>query len=81
MKQRTSVKAVGNNLFHQIRALQGRVQSNPRAAACADQAYLSKIKMLLVSRMLKYFANEGIVEVSRKGIRILDKKRLRKQCL
>ena len=35
----------------------------------------------VVSRMLKYFANEGIVEVSRKGIRILDKKRLRKQCL
>ena len=30
-----------------------------------------------VSRMLKYFANEGIVEVSRKGVRILDKKRLR----
>ncbi len=35
----------------------------------------------VVSRMLKYFANEGIVEVSRKGIHILDKKRLRKQCL
>lgn len=32
----------------------------------------------VVSRMLKYFANEGIVEVSRKGIHILDKKRLRK---
>ncbi len=32
----------------------------------------------VVSRMLKYFANEGIVEVSRKGIKILDKKRLRK---
>ena len=31
----------------------------------------------VVSRMLKYFSNEGIVEVSRKGIRILDKKRLR----
>ena len=31
----------------------------------------------VVSRMLKYFANEGIVEVSRKGIHILDKKRLR----
>ena len=30
----------------------------------------------VVSRMLKYFANEGIVEVSRKGIKILDKKRL-----
>ncbi|MBQ1537180.1 MAG: Crp/Fnr family transcriptional regulator [Ruminococcus sp.] len=30
----------------------------------------------VVSRMLKYFASEGIVEVSRKGIRILDKKRL-----
>ena len=30
-----------------------------------------------VSRMLKYFANEGIAEVSRKGIKILDKKRLR----
>lgn len=32
----------------------------------------------VVSRMLKYFANEGIVEVSRKGIRILDKERLRR---
>ena len=31
----------------------------------------------VVSRMLKYFTNEGIVEVSRKGIRILDKERLR----
>lgn len=30
----------------------------------------------VVSRMLKYFANEGIVEVSRKGIKILNKKRL-----
>ena len=31
----------------------------------------------VVSRMLKYFSSEGLVEVSRKGIRILDKKRLR----
>lgn len=31
----------------------------------------------VVSRMLKYFATEGIVEVSRKGIKILDKKQLR----
>ena len=31
----------------------------------------------VVSRMLKYFSNEGIVELSRGGIRILDKKRLR----
>ena len=31
----------------------------------------------VVSRMLKYFANEKIVEVSRGGITILDKKRLR----
>lgn len=31
----------------------------------------------VVSRMLKYFANEGLVEVSRKGVKILDKKRLR----
>lgn len=35
----------------------------------------------VVSRMLKYFANEGIVEVSRGGIKILDKKRLRKLAL
>lgn len=32
----------------------------------------------VVSRMLKYFSEEGIVEVSRKGLRILDKKKLRK---
>ena len=31
----------------------------------------------VVSRMLKYFANEGYVEVSRKGIKLLDKKKLR----
>ena len=35
----------------------------------------------VVSRMLKYFAKEGIVEVSRGGIRILDKKRLRELTL
>ncbi|MEY8428666.1 Crp/Fnr family transcriptional regulator [Lachnospiraceae bacterium 46-15] len=34
-----------------------------------------------VSRMLKYFTNERIVEVSRGGIKILDKKRLRKLAL
>lgn len=32
----------------------------------------------VVSRMLKYFSNEGIVEASRKGVRILDKNRLKK---
>ena len=31
----------------------------------------------VVSRMLKYFTNDRLVEVSRKGIKILDKKRLR----
>ena len=31
----------------------------------------------VVSRMLKYFATEGWVEASRKGIKVLDKKRLR----
>ena len=31
----------------------------------------------VVSRLLKYFANEGIIESSRKGIKIIDKKRLR----
>lgn len=35
----------------------------------------------VVSRMLKYFAGEGIVEVSRKGIKILDKNRLRQLAL
>lgn len=35
----------------------------------------------VVSRMLKYFASEGIVEVSRGGITILDKKRLRELAL
>ena len=35
----------------------------------------------VVSRMLKYFANEGIVEVSRRGVRILDRKRLRELTL
>jgi len=35
----------------------------------------------VVSRMLKYFAGEGIVEVSRKGVRILDKSRLRELAL
>lgn len=31
----------------------------------------------VVSRMLKRFAGDGVVEVSRKGIRILDMKKLR----
>ena len=31
----------------------------------------------VISRMLKYFASEGLVEVSRKGVHILDRKRLR----
>lgn len=31
----------------------------------------------VVSRMLKYFAAEGIVELSRKGVKITDKKKLR----
>lgn len=35
----------------------------------------------VVSRMLKYFASEGIVKVSRGGVTILDKKRLRKLIL
>lgn len=35
----------------------------------------------VVSRMVKYFANEGIIEASRKGIKILDKKRLRELTL
>ncbi len=32
----------------------------------------------VVSRMLKYFAFEGIVEVSRGGVRVIDKNRLKK---
>lgn len=35
----------------------------------------------VVSRMLKYFTGEGIVEVSRGGVKILDKKRLRRLIL
>lgn len=35
----------------------------------------------VVSRMLKYFAGEGIVEVSRKGVKIINKKRLRQLAL
>lgn len=31
----------------------------------------------VVSRMLKYFAQEGIVELSRGGLKVIDKKRLR----
>ncbi|MBQ7011812.1 MAG: Crp/Fnr family transcriptional regulator [Clostridia bacterium] len=32
----------------------------------------------VVSRMLKYFASEGIVEISRKGVKIIDKAKLRR---
>lgn len=35
----------------------------------------------VVSRVLKYFSSEGIVEVSRKGVKILDKKRLKELTL
>jgi CRP/FNR family transcriptional regulator len=31
----------------------------------------------VVTRMLKYFVGEGIVELYRGGIRVLDKKKLR----
>lgn len=34
-----------------------------------------------VTRMLKYFAGEGILELSRKGIRIIDKNKLRELIL
>ena len=32
----------------------------------------------VVSRMLKYFAQEGIVELSRGGVKVIDKKKLKK---
>lgn len=35
----------------------------------------------VVSRMLKYFASEGMIASSRKGVKILDKKRLRQLAL
>ena len=35
----------------------------------------------VVSRTLKYFSNEGIVEASRKGVKILAKKKLRELAL
>ena len=35
----------------------------------------------VVSRMLKYFASEGMVELSRGGVRLIDKKRLRRLAL
>ena len=35
----------------------------------------------VVSRMLKYFASENIVEISRKGVKLLDKSALRKLVL
>ncbi len=31
----------------------------------------------VVTRMLKYFANQGIVELSRKGVKIIDKEKLK----
>lgn len=38
--------------------------------------YMSSAREV-VSRMLKYFSSEGLVEVSRKGIKIINKNRLR----
>lgn len=35
----------------------------------------------VVSRMLKYFAAEGLVQLSRKGVKVLDRARLRKLAL
>lgn len=35
----------------------------------------------VVSRMLKYFAQEGIVELSRRGVRVIDRKRLKEMIL
>jgi len=34
----------------------------------------------VVSRTLKYFVSDGIVELSRKGVKIIDKKRLKALC-
>ena len=35
----------------------------------------------VVSRMLKYFSSEGLVELSRKGVRIIDRRALSKLAL
>ncbi len=42
--------------------------------------YMSSAREV-VSRMLKYFANESIVKIFRKGVMIIDKKRLKELAL
>ena len=52
--------------------------SNPRISLTHEQIakYMGSAREV-VSRMLKYFAKEGMIEMSRGGIRILDKEKLR----
>lgn len=51
---------------------------NPRINLTHEQIakYMGSAREV-VSRMLKYFAKEGMIEMSRGGIRILDKEKLR----
>ena len=51
---------------------------NPRISLTHEQIakYMGSAREV-VSRMLKYFAKEGMIEMSRGGIRILDKEQLR----
>ena len=51
---------------------------NPRISLTHEQIakYMGSAREV-VSRMLKYFAKEGMIEMSRGGIRILDKEKLR----
>ena len=51
---------------------------NPRISLTHEQiAKYMGSALEVVSRMLKYFAKEGMIEMSRGGIRILDKEKLR----
>ncbi len=54
-----------------------RISSNVIAMTHEQIARYMGSAREVVSRMLKYFVSEGIVEVSRKGVKILDKERLR----
>lgn len=48
---------------------------------CINEDKVFSIRGMVVSGMLRYFAGVGIVEISRGGIMILDKKRLRSLAL
>ena len=72
------VRFIGRTVDFSFFSLSDIVLCNPRINLTHEQIakYMGSAREV-VSRMLKYFAKEGMIEMSRGGIRILDKEKLR----